>query len=147
MGCFCKFRLSIDLMQMICLDHVGGERAVDVSVQQTSLIHHIFRSRTVLCSYVFSRLCIVKLRLVVDLIAESYCSLLELLLKCGHLLCATDLFGVSWISLVMSSMWMVCAFHPSLGIFSEIWIVPCSDVFSRLCIVKLRLVVDCYKSY
>ncbi len=85
----------MDLMQMICLDHVGGERAVDVSVQQTSLIHHIFRSRTVLCSDVFSRLCIVKLRLVVDLIAESYCSLLELLLKCGHLLCATDFFGVS----------------------------------------------------
>jgi hypothetical protein len=81
MGCFCKFRLSIDLMQMICLDHVGGERTVDVSVQQTSLIHHIFRSRTVICSDVFSRLCIVKLRLVVDLIAESYCSLLELLLK------------------------------------------------------------------
>jgi ubiquitin carboxyl-terminal hydrolase 36/42 len=29
-------------MQMICLENVGGERAVDVSVQQTSLIHHIF---------------------------------------------------------------------------------------------------------
>jgi ubiquitin carboxyl-terminal hydrolase 36/42 len=42
MGCLCKFRLSIDLMQMICLDHVGGERAVDASVQQTSLIYHIF---------------------------------------------------------------------------------------------------------
>jgi hypothetical protein len=79
----------------------------------------------------------VKLRLVVDLIAESYCSLLELLLKCGHLLCATDFFGVSWISLVMSSMWMVCAFHPSLGIFSEIWTVLCSDVFSRLWLCKL----------
>jgi hypothetical protein len=77
MGCFCKFRLSIDLMQMICLDHVGGERAVDVSVQQTSLIHHIFRSRTILCSDVFSRLCIVKQKAI----AESYCSLLELLSK------------------------------------------------------------------
>jgi len=31
---------------------------------------------------------------MVDLIAESYGSLLELLVKCGHLLCATDFFGV-----------------------------------------------------
>lgn len=69
------------------------------------ICNHRYCSRTVVCSDVFSRLCIVELGLMVDLIVESYCSLLELLVKCGHLLCATDFFGVSWICLVMSSIW------------------------------------------
>ncbi len=68
------------------------------------ICNHRYCYRTVVCSDVFLRLCIVELGLMVDLIAESYCSLLELLVKCGHLLCATDFFGVSWICLVMSSI-------------------------------------------
>jgi ubiquitin carboxyl-terminal hydrolase 36/42 len=37
-----EFRFAIDLMQMICLDAAGGEKAVDVSIQETSLIYRIF---------------------------------------------------------------------------------------------------------
>jgi hypothetical protein len=37
-----EFRFAIDLMQMICLDTAGGEKAVDVSIQETSLIYRIF---------------------------------------------------------------------------------------------------------
>ena len=33
---------AIHLMQNICLDEVGGEKAVDASTQETTLIHHIF---------------------------------------------------------------------------------------------------------
>ncbi|KAH9565091.1 hypothetical protein CY35_04G059400 [Sphagnum magellanicum] len=35
-------RFAIDLMQTICLDAAGGEKAVDVSIQETSLIYRIF---------------------------------------------------------------------------------------------------------
>jgi hypothetical protein len=37
-----EFRFAIDLMQTICLDAAGGEKAVDVSIQETSLIYRIF---------------------------------------------------------------------------------------------------------
>ncbi len=41
--CMCdEFRFAIDLMQTICLDAAGGEKAVDVSIQETSLIYRIF---------------------------------------------------------------------------------------------------------
>ena len=33
---------AIHLMQNICLDEVGGEKAVDACTQETTLIHHIF---------------------------------------------------------------------------------------------------------
>ncbi|CAM6039740.1 unnamed protein product [Sphagnum compactum] len=35
-------RFSIDLMQMICMDEVVGEKSLDDSIQETTLIHHIF---------------------------------------------------------------------------------------------------------
>lgn len=35
-------RFAIDSMQSICLDEVGGEKAVDQRTQETTLIHHIF---------------------------------------------------------------------------------------------------------
>ncbi|KAG0616996.1 hypothetical protein M758_5G157300 [Ceratodon purpureus] len=35
-------RFAIDSMQSICLDEVGGEKAVDHATQETTLIHHIF---------------------------------------------------------------------------------------------------------
>jgi ubiquitin carboxyl-terminal hydrolase 36/42 len=42
MNCMCEFRFSIDLMQMICVDDVLGENSLDDSIQETTLIHHIF---------------------------------------------------------------------------------------------------------
>ncbi|CAK9206989.1 unnamed protein product [Sphagnum troendelagicum] len=38
-------RFSIDLMQMICMDEVVGEKSLDDSIQETTLIHHIFGGR------------------------------------------------------------------------------------------------------
>jgi len=35
-------RFAIDSMQSICLDEAGGEKVVDPSSQETTLIHHIF---------------------------------------------------------------------------------------------------------
>lgn len=35
-------RFAIDSMQSICLDKVGGEKAVDQRTQETTFIHHIF---------------------------------------------------------------------------------------------------------
>ncbi|XP_010928622.1 uncharacterized protein [Elaeis guineensis] len=35
-------RFAIDTMQSICLDEFGGEKALDPSTQETTLIHHIF---------------------------------------------------------------------------------------------------------
>ncbi|XVE71317.1 hypothetical protein DITRI_Ditri10aG0141600 [Diplodiscus trichospermus] len=35
-------RLAIDTMQSVCLDEFGGEKAVDRSTQETTLIQHIF---------------------------------------------------------------------------------------------------------
>lgn len=37
---YCRF--AIDTMQSICLDEFGGEKAVDPSSQETTLIQHIF---------------------------------------------------------------------------------------------------------
>jgi ubiquitin carboxyl-terminal hydrolase 36/42 len=45
MNCMCDFRFSIDLMQMICVDEVLGENSLDDSIQETTLIHHIFGGR------------------------------------------------------------------------------------------------------
>jgi len=45
MNCMCEFRFSIDLMQMICVDEVLGENSLDDSIQETTLIHHIFGGR------------------------------------------------------------------------------------------------------
>jgi hypothetical protein len=41
----CEFRFSIDLMQMICMDEVVGEKSLGDSIQETTLIHHIFGGR------------------------------------------------------------------------------------------------------
>ncbi|KAG8075095.1 hypothetical protein GUJ93_ZPchr0006g41480 [Zizania palustris] len=38
-------RFAIDKMQSSCLDEFGGEKAVDLSTQETSLIQHIFGGR------------------------------------------------------------------------------------------------------
>lgn len=35
-------RFAIDTMQSICLDEFGGEKALDLSTQETTLIQHIF---------------------------------------------------------------------------------------------------------
>jgi hypothetical protein len=35
-------RFAIDTMQSVCLDEFGGEKAVDPSSQETTLIQHIF---------------------------------------------------------------------------------------------------------
>lgn len=35
-------RFAIDTMQSVCLDEFGGEKAVDSSSQETTLIQHIF---------------------------------------------------------------------------------------------------------
>lgn len=36
------FRFAIDKMQSACLDEFGGEKALDPSIQETTLIQHIF---------------------------------------------------------------------------------------------------------
>jgi ubiquitin carboxyl-terminal hydrolase 36/42 len=38
-------RFAIDKMQSACLDEFGGEKAVDPSTQETTLIQHIFGGR------------------------------------------------------------------------------------------------------
>ncbi|XP_078443582.1 ubiquitin carboxyl-terminal hydrolase 18-like [Wolffia australiana] len=35
-------RFAIDTMQSVCLDEFGGEKALDLSIQETTLIQHIF---------------------------------------------------------------------------------------------------------
>lgn len=40
---FCRF--AIDKMQSACLDEYGGEKAVDHSTQETTIIQHIFGGR------------------------------------------------------------------------------------------------------
>ena len=40
---FCRF--AIDKMQSACLDEYGGEKAVDLSTQETTIIQHIFGGR------------------------------------------------------------------------------------------------------
>jgi len=40
---FCRF--AIDKMQSACLDEYGGEKAVDLNMQETTIIQHIFGGR------------------------------------------------------------------------------------------------------
>lgn len=43
---FCVIcRFAIDKMQSACLDEYGGEKAVDLSTQETTVIQHIFGGR------------------------------------------------------------------------------------------------------
>ena len=39
------FRFAIDKMQSACLDEYGGEKAVDLNMQETTIIQHIFGGR------------------------------------------------------------------------------------------------------
>jgi hypothetical protein len=39
---FLACRFAIDTMQSVCLDEFGGEKAVDLGSQETTLIQHIF---------------------------------------------------------------------------------------------------------
>jgi hypothetical protein len=81
-----EFRFAIDLMQMICLDTAGGEKAVDVSIQETSLIYRIFGgclqsqvcTRTALAACTVFLLCVcVCIGAVVDDGGLSCCSLVK----------------------------------------------------------------------
>jgi hypothetical protein len=42
MNCICDFRFYIELMQMIYVDKVVGEKSLDDSIQEMTLIHHYF---------------------------------------------------------------------------------------------------------
>jgi hypothetical protein len=41
----CIYRFAIDKMQSACLDEFGGEKVVDLSTQETTVIQHIFGGR------------------------------------------------------------------------------------------------------
>ena len=38
-------RFAVDTMQSVCLDEFGGEKAVEPSSQETTLVQHIFGGR------------------------------------------------------------------------------------------------------
>ena len=42
---YCIYRFAIDKMQSACLDEFGGEKVVDLSTQETTVIQHIFGGR------------------------------------------------------------------------------------------------------
>jgi hypothetical protein len=42
MNCMCDFRISIELMQMICVYKVIAEKSLDDSIRKITLIQHYF---------------------------------------------------------------------------------------------------------